>query len=82
VKKVILAVAKTCPHRQVLTKYFEDCGIPCNVEYIEENEEFRDEHNLAGSPSVLVNNEVVCRGVPGPKELTRIRLICGLPAGA
>ena len=78
-KKVTLAVAKICPHRDVLTRYFEDCGIPFKVEYIEENKEFSREHNLAGSPSVLVNNEVVCRGMPSPEKMDRIRLICGLP---
>ncbi len=78
-KKVTLAVARTDPHSQVLTKYFEDCGIPYGVEYIEENEGFRDQHNLAGSPSVLVNDEVVCRGMPDRERLNRIRLICGLP---
>jgi predicted thioredoxin/glutaredoxin len=81
-KRVTLAVARTCPYRQVLTKYFEDCGIPYGVEYIEDNEEFRVRHSLAGSPSVLVNNEVVCRGMPSPEKLDRIRLICGLPPGA
>ena len=81
-KKVTLAVARTCPHRHVLTRYFEDCGIPFAVEYVEENEEFSREHNLAGSPSVLVNNEVVCRGMPSPEKLDRIRLICGMPPEA
>jgi len=77
-KKVTLAVARTCPHRQFLTRYLTDCGIAFGVEYVEENEEFSREHNLAGSPSVLVNNEVVCRGMPGPEKLKRIRLICGV----
>lgn len=81
-KKVTLAVAKTCPHRQVLIKYFEDSGIPYGIEYIDENEEFGKAHNLAGSPNVLVNNEVVCRGMPGPEKLERIRLMCGVPPQA
>ena len=81
-KKVTLAVARTCPHRQFLTRYFADCGIPFGVEYVEENEEFSREHNLAGSPNVLINNEVVCRGMPSPEKLERIRLMCGAPPAA
>jgi hypothetical protein len=81
-KQVTLAVARTCPYREVLARCFEDCGIPFRVEYIEENEEFSREHGLAGSPSVLVNNEVVCRGMPCPAKMDRIRLMCGVPPEA
>ena len=77
-KKVTLAVARTCPHRQALARYFEDCGIPFRVKYIDENQEFRDQHNLVGSPSVLVNDVVVCRGMPDRTRLNRIRLVCGV----
>jgi|WetSurMetagenome_2_1015567.scaffolds.fasta_scaffold45819_2 hypothetical protein len=81
-KQVTLAVARNCPYHQDLARRFEDYGIPFRVEYIEENEEFRREHNLAGSPNVLVNDEVVCRGMPDRERLARIRLICGLPPDA
>lgn len=81
-KEVTVAVSRTCPHRQVLTKYFEEHGIPCNVKYIEENEEFSKEHGLTRSPNVLVDNEVVCRGMPTPEELERIRQMCELPPKA
>ena len=77
--EVTLAVSRTCPHRQVLTKYFEERGIPCKVKFIEENPEFAREHELTRSPNVLVNNEVVCRGMPTPEELERIRRTCELP---
>jgi len=77
-KKVTIAVTRTCPHRQVLTKYCEEHGIPCRVEYIEENEGFSCEHKLTRSPNVLVDDEVVCRGMPSPEELERIRLMCEL----
>jgi predicted thioredoxin/glutaredoxin len=81
-KTVTVAVSKTCPHRQVLTKYFEEHGMPCKVKYIEENKEFSDEHNLTQSPNVLVDDEVVCRGMPTPEELERIRQMCELPPKA
>ena len=78
-KTVTLAVSKTCPHRQALTKYFEEHGISCKVRYIEENPEFAQEHELTRSPNVLVDDEVVCRGMPTPEELERIRQMCELP---
>jgi len=81
-KTVTVAVTKTCPHRQVLTKYFEEHSIPCNVKYIEENKEFSRAHELTRSPNVLVDNEVVCRGMPTPEELERIRQMCELPPKA
>lgn len=75
-RKVTIAVTETCPHRQVLTRYFEAHGIPCEVKYIEESPEFGREHELTRSPNVLVENEVVCRGMPSPDELERIRQMC------
>ncbi len=79
-REVTVAVTKTCPHRQVLTKYFEEHKIPCKVKYIEENQEFADQHRLTRSPNVLVDNEVVCRGMPTPEELERIRQMCEMPS--
>lgn len=78
-KEVTIAVSKTCPHRQILARYFEEHGIPCTVKYIEENPEFAREHELTRSPNVLVDGEVVCRGMPTPEELERIRQTCELP---
>jgi len=81
-KTVTVAVTRTCPHREVPTKYFEEHNVPCKVEYIEENKEFSNKHNLTRSPNVLVDNEVVCRGMPPPEELERIRQMCELPPKA
>ena len=82
IKTVTVAVTKTCPHRQVLAKYFEEHGIPCEVKYIEESPEFGREHELTRSPNVLIDNQVVCRGMPDPEELERIRQMCVLPPKA
>ncbi len=79
-KEVTVAVTKTCPHRQVLTKYFEEHGIPCRVRYIEEEKGFAEKHGLTRSPNILVGDEVVCRGMPTPEELERVRQMCELPA--
>ena len=81
-KTVTVAVTRTCPYRQFLTKYFEEHGIPCKVKYIEENKELSNEHNLSRSPNMLVDNEVVCRGMPDREELDRIRQMCELPPKA
>jgi predicted thioredoxin/glutaredoxin len=81
-KTVTLGVTKTCPHCQVLTKYFEEHGVPCKVKFIEEDPEFSQKHDLTRSPNVLVNDEVVYRGMPTPEELERIRQMCELPAEA
>jgi len=81
-KTVTLGVTKTCPHRQVLTKYFEEHGVPCEVKYIEEDPEFSQKHDLTRSPNVLVDNGVVCRGMPSPEELEKIGRMCELPAEA
>ena len=77
--EVTIAVSRTCPHRQVLKKYFEEHGIACKLRYIEEEPEFAREHELTRSPNVLVNDEVVCRGMPSTEELERIRQLCELP---
>ncbi len=79
-KVVTVAVTKTCPHRQVLTKYFQEHNIPCNVRYIEQDREFARQHGLTSSPNLLVGDEVVCRGMPTPEELEKIRQTCELPA--
>ena len=80
--EVTLAVSRTCPHRQVLAKYFEEHGVACKVRYIEDEPGFAREHDLTRSPNVLVDNEVVCRGMPAPEELERIRAMCQLPGAS
>ncbi|MBN2465543.1 hypothetical protein JXD38_07975 [candidate division WOR-3 bacterium] len=78
-QEVTVAVTRTCPHRQVLTRYFHEHSVPCEVKFIEEDEKFRDEHKLTRSPNVLIGERVVCRGMPSPVEFERIRRMCDLP---
>ena len=66
--KVELAVTRSCHHCRILEAELKKMGIPYTVCYVEEDEALRKKHNIGGSPNVLVDDELVFRGMPALSE--------------
>jgi glutaredoxin len=69
--KVELAVTRTCMHCPILEKEFKRLGVPYSIRYIEDDVELQKKHNLRGSPNIIVDDELVFRGMPEISELKK-----------
>ena len=67
--KVEILVTRTCHHIPVLKNELNRMGIPYSIRYIEENPELKKKFNLMGSPNILVDDELVFRGMPSISDL-------------
>jgi len=69
--KVTLVVTKSCAHCAILKQYLKDHDISCDIKYIEDNPQLRAEHNITRSPNIMVDGEIVFRGMPSIAELNK-----------
>ena len=67
--KVTIVVTKTCRHCAVLQQYLKDHDISCDIKYLEDNPQLCTEHNISRSPNIMVDGEVIFRGMPSISEL-------------
>jgi len=67
--KVELAVTRSCPHCPLIEAELKKLGISYSVRYVEEDEELQKKYNLKGSPNILVDDELVFRGMPAISDL-------------
>lgn len=70
--KVTIVASKNCRHRPILEQCFKDRGIPCDVRYVEDHPQLLEEHNIHRSPNLMVDGEIVFRGMPNLSELDKI----------
>jgi len=66
---VKIIATKGCSHCQGLQHELRDMGITFEVLLVEEHPDVVVTHGILHSPNVLVNDEVVFRGLPTPLEL-------------
>lgn len=71
-------------HRPVLETELKKTGFPYSIRYIEDDVECQQKYNIKGSPNVLVDGELVFRGMPDVPDLKTYlgkNLILNLCAG-
>ncbi len=67
--KVELAVTRTCNHCPIIENELKKLGIPYSIRYVEDDAEFQQKYNVKGSPNILVDGELVFRGMPTIPDL-------------
>lgn len=67
--KIELAVTRTCHHRPILEAELKKLGLPYSIRYLEDDADLQQKFNLKGSPNVLVDGELVFRGMPAVSDL-------------
>ena len=68
---VIVVATKTCHHCPDLNRLLNDFGIPHIVQYAEKNPELVKKYLIAKSPTIIVDDEVVFRGMPPISDLKK-----------
>jgi glutaredoxin len=66
---VELAVTRSCHHCPIIEAELKKLGIPYSIRYVEEDAELQKKHNIKGSPNILVDGELVFRGMPAISDL-------------
>ncbi len=66
---VEIAVTKTCHHCPLIEAELKKLGIPYSIRYMEDDVELQNKHNIKGSPNILVDGELVFRGMPAISDL-------------
>ena len=67
-----LIVTKTCSHCNNIKRELEDLGLNYELCYVEDNPDLVNEYRIRHSPNVMVNNEIVCRGMVSEGELKKL----------
>lgn len=66
---VIIIATKSCSHRSTMEKELRDLGVKYEVIYAEEDPEIINRYAIRHSPNLVIDDEVVCRGLPSEGEL-------------
>jgi glutaredoxin len=66
---VIIIATKSCSHRPTMEHELKDLGVEYNVIYVEENPKIVTKYAIRHSPNLVIDDEVVCRGLPSEGEL-------------
>ena len=69
--KVEIAVTRSCHHCAILEAEFKKLGIPYSICYLEDDPEKQKKYGIKGSPNILVDEELVFRGMPAISELEK-----------
>ncbi len=69
--EVILAVTKSCHHCPILERELKRMEVPYCVRYFEDHPEVIEKYGLRTSPVVIVDGQVVFKGMPSISELER-----------
>jgi predicted thioredoxin/glutaredoxin len=67
--RVEVLVTHTCHHIPILKREINKMGIPYSVRYIEDDPELQQKFKLMGSPNILMDDELVFRGMPSIPDL-------------
>lgn len=66
---VKIIATHSCSHRPSLERELQDLGVEYNVVYVEENQDVISRYAIRHSPNLVIDDEVVCRGLPSETEL-------------
>ncbi|OZA22351.1 MAG: thioredoxin family protein [Hydrogenophilales bacterium 17-61-9] len=66
---VKIVATKGCSHCLGLQHELRDMGVVCEVLFVEDHPDVVATHGIRHSPNILVNDKVVFRGQPSPREL-------------
>ncbi|MCF8105353.1 MAG: thioredoxin family protein [Desulfohalobiaceae bacterium] len=66
---VELAVTRSCYHCPILEEELKKMGIPYSIRYVEDDAALQEKYNIRGSPNILVDGELVFRGMPSLSTL-------------
>lgn len=66
---VKIVATKSCRHSLNVQHELRDMDIPFEVLFVEDHPDVVMAHDIRHSPNILVNDEVVFRGQPTPREL-------------
>lgn len=65
----------SCSHRPNLERELQDIGVDYQVVFVEDEPELATQFCIRHSPSLVVNNQLVCTGQPDEAELRRILVL-------
>jgi predicted thioredoxin/glutaredoxin len=71
--EIIIAATKTCNHRPLLEKELQAAGLPYEVKYFEEHPEIIEKFKLTTSPLLIVDGELVSKGLPDHSEILGLK---------
>lgn len=66
---VEIAVVRPCRHCQIIEAELKKLGIPYSIPYVEDDAELQKKYNIKGAPNILVDGELVFRGMPSISDL-------------
>lgn len=67
-----LIVTKTCSHCKDLRRELEDLGVEYDLCYVEDNPDLVSKHNIRHSPNIMLDDEIVCRGLVPEGQLREL----------
>lgn len=65
---IILFATRSCPHRPVMERWLRELGLEYRLAYVEDHEREADRYGIRQSPSLVVEDELVFRGLPSQGE--------------
>lgn len=74
---VKIIATRSCTHRPNLERELQDLDVKYDVVYVEENQDVVSKYAIRHSPSLVIDDEVVCRGQPSETELKALFLTHG-----
>lgn len=66
---VMIIATKSCSHRSAMEHELQDLGIEYHVVYVEDDPQIAARYAIRHSPNIIINDEIVCRGLPSEAEL-------------
>ncbi len=69
--EVILFVTRSCYHRSLIEAELKARHIDYEIRYVEDNPELVAQHGIKHSPNLIVDDELIYRGMPELPELKR-----------
>jgi len=66
---VLIIATKSCSHRPTMEKELQELGVEYDVVYAEEDPQVIEKYAIRHSPNLVIDDEVVCRGLPSEGEL-------------
>lgn len=65
---ITLFATRSCPHRPVMERWLKELGLEYRLAYVEDHEREADRYRVRQSPSLVVDDELVFRGLPSQGE--------------
>jgi hypothetical protein len=72
---ILIAATKTCQHRPLLEKIFQNAWLPYEVIYFEDHPELLEKYQLEHSPLLIVDEKVESMGMPGMDKINCEQII-------